>query len=131
MGMDGDFTHLRTENEAADAYEIANVQQFLKYYIINVLVFARTDIIARDVNLDSPFRVLQFHKRSLAHDAAAHDTAGDADLARFAFSVVAKVFFYFFRKCICFIFCCGIRVDTHLAQLLQAVTSYDFLFAQF
>ena len=93
------------------------------------LIFADAKVVARDIYLDAAHRVLQLDKRGLAHDAAAHDAAGDRYLAGL-FGTVDKIIFYFLRVSIYRIFGCGIGLDTHFAQLVQTVAANDLLFAQ-
>ena len=57
--MDGNLTHLRAENEAADADEVANVEQLFEYGVIQFRVrWIGADVVAGDVDLDAAGGVL-------------------------------------------------------------------------
>ena len=114
---------------AAHTDEVADIEQLLKYGIVQLLVLARTDFIACDVNLYAAVGILELGKGSLAHDAAPHDTAGHTHLA--GGCVVGKRFLDFAAVGVYRIFGRRIRLDAHVAQSLQRVAAYDFLFAKF
>ena len=129
LGVYGDFARLCAEYETADTHEVANIEQLLEYRVVQLLIFAGAKVVARDIYLDAAHRVLQLDKRGLAHDAAAHDAAGDRYLTGL-FGTVDKIIFYFLRVSIYRIFGCGIGLDAHFAQLVQTVAANDLLFAQ-
>ena len=57
--MDGDLAHLRTENEAADTDEVADVKQLFEYGVIQFRVgWIGADVVAGDVDLDAAGGVL-------------------------------------------------------------------------
>ena len=66
------------ECEALDADEVAYVEQFLEDGVVERRVALGADVVAADVYLYAARVVLQFKERGAAHDAAAHDAAGDA-----------------------------------------------------
>ena len=128
--MDTYFARLRTEDEALDADEVAQVEQAFEHRVVQFLVLTRTDVVARHVNLDAPFRVLELHEARLAHDAAAHHAPRDAHLAGLR-RIVGEFVFYVDRESIRGVSRGGIRVDAHRPEFLQRFTAVDFLFAKF
>ena len=74
-GVDGDLSHLGAEHEALHADEVAYVEEFLEYDIIELLIFAGTDVIARYIYLDTTIGILELHEGGFAHDASAHDAS--------------------------------------------------------
>ena len=124
--MDGNLTHLCTENETTDADKVTYVQEFLEHYVVHILVLLRADVIACHIDLNTALGVLKFHKRSLTHDAAAHHTAGNAYLSRLF--VILKLVFDIRAESVGGVFGSGIWVDAHIAQLLQTLASANLLF---
>ena len=53
--MNGNFAHLRTEYETFDSDKVADIEQLLENDVIQIFVFFRANVIARDVNLYSAF----------------------------------------------------------------------------
>ena len=143
--VNADFARLRAEHVAFHADEVAQVEQLLKYFIIKILVLARTDGVALYVYLNATLRVLQFGKAGLAHDTLAHDTSGDAHHpavfwgSRLAHVVAFLVFandgqILKVVDNICaprcdWKLCSRVGIDAHRAQFLQTLASADFLFA--
>ena len=127
LGVNGDFAHLCAEHKSLDADNVADVEQFLEENVVGVLVFSRTKVVAADVNLDTAFGVLQFHKRGFAHDAAAHDAAGNSHFAWLG--VVFEVFLNLFCVSCNYIFLSGIRLYSHLSEFGETVASHNLLFA--
>ena len=97
--MNGYFAHTSTEYEAFDTYKIANIEQFLEDRIVHFGLLGSIYIFAGDIDLDTSLRVLQLHKRRLAHNATAHNTPGHTDLS-FGFEVVVEIGSYIYRKSI-------------------------------
>ena len=86
LRMYGDFAHLRAEDEALDTDEVAYIEQFLEDEVVHLLLngggllafgHGCLYVIATDIDLDTPFRVLQLDERRLAHDTAGHESSGD------------------------------------------------------
>ncbi len=127
--MHRNLARLCTEHETADSDEVADVHQLLEHHIIHILILTRADVITCHIHLNTALRVLQFHKRGLAHHAAAHHTTGNAYLTRL--SIVDKFGTDICAESICGILGCRIWVDAHRTQLLQALAPADFLFTQF
>ena len=124
--MHRNLTGLGAECKSSHTDEIAYVHQFLEHLIIHVLVVARTNVVAGDINLYAAFGVLKFGKTGFAHYPTAHQPAGYAYLTRLV--PVIELILYVNGKSVCGIFCCGIRIDAHLAQFLKALASANFLF---
>ncbi len=80
--MNADFAHLRAENKAANADDVANVEQFFEDSVVHFGLRLGADVVARHIHLNAPFRVLQLDERRFAHDAAAHYSACNAHGAR-------------------------------------------------
>ena len=83
LRMNADFAHLCAENESLNADEIADIEQFLEYHIVHLLLYGRRlltfgyrclYIVSRHIHLNTAFRVLNLNERSLAHDAFGHQT---------------------------------------------------------
>lgn len=129
LGMDGDLSHLGAEYKSLDTDKVAYVEEFLEDYVIHVLVFARAKVVAAYVDLDTAVGILKLHEGGFAHDATAHDTAGDVHFT--CLGVVLEVFFDFLAVSGHWILCCRIGFNTSVAERLHAVAPYDFLFAQF
>ena len=86
LRMHGYLTHLRAENETFDTDKITDVQQFLKYHIVHLLLNSRRlltfrkrclNIITADIHLNTSFRVLQLDERCLTHDSFRHQSTCD------------------------------------------------------
>lgn len=60
--MDCDFAHLCAEYESFDSDEVAYVEEFFEYYVVEVFVFAGAEVVAGDVDLDSSLAVLEFEE---------------------------------------------------------------------
>ena len=124
--MNRDLARLRLENIAFHTYEVADVEKLLEYLIIEVLVLARANIVAGDVNLNSALAVLELHEAGLAHHAAAHDAPCDGDIALL---ILLESGYDVLRIGIHRELGCGIRVNAHVAQLLKTLSAYNLLFA--
>ena len=125
--MNGDLASLCLEHEATDADDVTDVEQFLEDRVVQVLILIRADVVASDIYLNAAFAVLELHEAGFAHDTAAHHTAGDDHLRLLT---ILEVLLY-----VCAESCYGelggrIGVDTHLAQLLQALATANFLLTQ-
>ena len=121
------FAGLSAEYIAFHAHEVANIEQFLEHSVVEFLVFTRTNLVAADIHLDTAVGILDFGKGSLTHNAAAHNTAGNAHLARLGF--IAKSRLDFIAMTSHYKFCGRIRFNTHIAQTLQRVATNYLLFA--
>ena len=126
LGMYRDFAGLSAEHKALHAHKVAYIEQFLEHYIIQVFILIGAQLVAIDIHLYATFAVLKFHKRSLTHDATAHDATCYAHLAWLG--IVAERGLHLFGVGIYLVFGCRIGLYAHLAQLVQTVTSDDFLF---
>ena len=80
LHMDGGLTHLGNKHIARYADNVADVEQALEDGIVEGLVLPGAYLVALDVELDATRVVLQLDKGGGAHDAAAHDAAGEADV---------------------------------------------------
>ena len=145
--MNTDFSRLGTEHKTLHTDEVTQVQQLLEDDVVQVFVLSGTDGVALHIHLDATLRVLQLGEGGLAHDALAHDAACNADhatvlrcggfahvVAFFIFPDDGQVLEVLYDVCaprIDGIFCGRIGVDTHLAQLLQTLTSANLLFTEF
>ena len=74
------LSDLGLERLAFHADEIPAVQELLEHVVVQPLVLSGTQLISVEVNLKRTFVVLQFGKRSLAHDATAHHPSCEFDL---------------------------------------------------
>ncbi|GFI06105.1 hypothetical protein IMSAGC006_00843 [Muribaculaceae bacterium] len=129
LGMHGDLSGAGAEHEAGDSDEVTYIEKFFEYGVVEFLVVARADVIARDVDLNTAVAVLKLDKCGLAHDAAAHDAACDSHLAGFLEGFV-EVFLYVVGMCRHDKFGCGIRLNAEIAHLLHGVSAHLFLFAE-
>ena len=120
---------LCTEHEALHTDEVTDVEEFLEYCIIEFLVLVGADLVASHVNLDTALRVLQLSEACLTHHAAAHHSSGYHHLTRLV--LVLEVGFDVSAEGVCGEFGCWIRVDTHIAEGLKALSSYNLLFTKF
>ena len=127
--MHGYLAHLGSENIAFYSDEVTDVKKFFENDIVGVLVIAGTEIVAADIYLYSSLGVLEFQKRSFAHDASAHDASGDAYFA--ARRVVIEGLFDFFRMARNRKFGGGIGVYSAPAHLVETAAAHYFLFAEF
>ena len=58
LAVYADLASLCTKHKAFDANEVANVHQLLEDYIIEVFILIGADVIASDIYLNTPFRIL-------------------------------------------------------------------------
>ena len=72
---------LGAEHIALHADEVAQVEALLEHDIVQILVLIGADSITLHIHLYASLAVLQLSKASLAHDALAHDTSGNAHIA--------------------------------------------------
>ena len=128
--MNRDFAGLCTEHETLEAYDVTDIKQFLEHHIVQVLVFARTYFVTSHIHLDTTGIVLQFDKRGLSHDAAAHYATCYTYLTLFG-CVIFEVGTDVCRGGIHRIKRCRVWFYTHLAQRGQRIAAYRFLFAKF
>ena len=75
---DGDLAGLRAEELAADADEVAGIDELLEVGVVRV-----AQGVAGEVGLDDAAAVEQLDEAGLAHDAQGDDAAGDGDLGAF------------------------------------------------
>ncbi len=80
LHMDGGLTHLGYKHIARYTDDVADVEQALEDGVVERLVLPGAYLVALDIELDAARVVLQLDKRGGAHDAAAHDAAGEADV---------------------------------------------------
>ena len=73
LRVDADLAHLRAENDAFNADDVAEVE------VLELLVGFLADIVAADVDLDLAVAVEHVGEAGLAHHAARHHAAGDGD----------------------------------------------------
>lgn len=136
--MHRDFPGLGAEHESLHPDEIADVEQLLEDSVVKLLVLARTDFVAVDVDLDSAIGVLQLHERGFAHDAATHHTAGNHYLGRLPERIPVRVGLRVTEIGLDFVSMgidrelrCGIWVNPHGTHLVERPTAYNLLLAQF
>ena len=137
---------LGTEHISLDTNKVSQVQAFLEHDIVQILVLIGTDGIPLDIYLDATFAVLQLCKTGFTHDSLAHDTACNAYIATILGCGRSRNFLpigslhcgqvnkraaYLGTPCIHRIFCSRIRVNTQVTQLLEIVSPYYLLIAQF
>ncbi len=72
------LAHPRPKHRALDADDVAEVESLLDERVVEI----GADVVAADVDLDLAARVAHVQKRSLAHDAHAHDAPGNRDAVR-------------------------------------------------
>ena len=70
--MDGHFARFGAEYKALNAQDIADIHGF------KVRVYVLAHILAAHIDLNLALAVQKMHKGGLAHNAAAHHTAGNA-----------------------------------------------------
>ncbi len=126
--MDGDFARFGAEHEALDAHEVAYVEEFLEDVVVEALVLAGADVVAAHVDLYAAFAVLELHEGGFAHDASAHDAAGNGHGARLG--IVAEILLYLGRASRHGKLFGGIRLYAAVAQRLHGTAAHHFLFAQ-
>lgn len=124
------FACIGAECKAFDADEIADVEQFLEYRVVERRIAFGTDVIAADVDLDAARMVLQLEKRRAAHDATRHDTSCNADILVFI-RLRVEMFSDFAGGGRHLVSGCGIGFDAQFAQRLQRLAPQLFLFAEF
>ena len=113
LRMDRDFACLGAEHETLDADEVAEVEEFLEYHVIEVGIVGWAYLVAGYVDLDASFGILELDERGLAHDAAAHHTTGYAHVA--LRRVVGEGVEYVGRESVGRVFGGRVGVDTHVA----------------
>ncbi len=128
--VDRDFAGLCAEHVSLDAYDVANVEQFLEHNVVEILVFSGAKLVAVKVNLDTSGGVLELHECRFTHDAACHDASGHYNLSGSGL-VVGEVGFYFIGVCVDRPHCGRIWVYAASAHLIEGVTAHDLLFAKF
>ena len=117
------FSHLRAENFAFDANEIAYVEQFLEHGVVHLFPFRQ--VVARNIYLYASAAVHKFGKRCLAHDASAHHASG-----QYHFGAVegVEIVFYVPRVVCGYEFGGRVRLYAHIAERLHCLPAYYFLF---
>ena len=129
LGVDGELAGLGVEGKALDTHDITDVQQLLEHSVVQGLVFSGANLVPFHIHLDTAFAVLQFHKGSGAHDAAAHDPAGDADILEIVFLFLIaggngrSAGIHGIQRC-------GVGVDAQLAQLAKGFPPSELLLVQ-
>ena len=73
LRVDADLAHLRAENDALDAHDVAQVK------VLELFVGFLADVVAADVDLDLPIAIEHMGETGLAHHTARHHAAGDGD----------------------------------------------------
>ena len=148
--MHTDLAHLGAENKTLNTNKITDVQQFLKDYIVHLLLHGGSylalwhrglHIVATDIYLYTTLRVLHLDERCLTHDTTRHQSTrnthgltGIPSLIAFrliAWNFIREVPFDISRITCYFILSCRIWVDAHIAHFLQTFSAYQFLFRKF
>ena len=137
-----DLTHLRAEYKTLDTDEVTDIQQFLEYHIVHLLLYGcrrlafcnrRLDVITGNIHLNTTLRVLQLDERSLTHDTLAHQSSRNAHRRTRVpcgfFVLIDEISLNIRRKTCYYIFVSRVGIDTHLAHRLQALPTNQFLFA--
>ena len=52
--MNGDFSHLGTEDETLDTDEVTDIEKLLEHFIVEFLVLTRAQVITGDIHLYAP-----------------------------------------------------------------------------
>ena len=79
--MNTDLTSLRAEHITLHTNKVSDIEKLLEHCIVHHRILRiRTKSIARHINLYTTLRIQQLHEGSFTHDAAAHDTSGNAHL---------------------------------------------------
>ena len=128
-GVDRQGAGLGDEGETLDADDVADIEEFLEDGVVQGLVFAGTDFVAFDIDLDAAAVVLQFDEGRRTHDAPAHHTAGDPDIFEVAFLRI-KTLLDVPGRCIDREFGCGIGLDAQFVKFLQRCAAAKFLFVE-
>ena len=149
--MNRNLACLGSKNKTLDADEVTDVKKFLEYFVVKVLIFSRTDLVTLNIHLNTALGVLQFRKTGLTHDAARHHSSGYHHVTRIlcrgllaygiAFLILhlLAVFIGLKRQILKILndidgesigckLCCGIWIDSHIPQLLKALSTPYFLF---
>ena len=128
MNLHGDLAGARAEHKAFHADEVAEVQVFLEEVVVHRLVLAGGDVVAADVDLLVAFPIAQHRERGLAHDADAHQTAGQGDvLLR---RIILEAGRDAFARCGNREFRRRERLDPEVTDLLKGSPAVGLLFAQ-
>src|SRR3712207_2086789 len=90
----------------------SDVEQLLENLIVEVFILARTNVIARNIDLNSAFAILKFRKAGLSHHTSAHHTAGNYHLGLL---LLAEEFFYIGRISIGWKLGGGVGINPHVA----------------
>src|SRR5690554_5759572 len=76
--MDGDLSHTRTKYGTADSDDIPNIQVLFYDLVVDAILLIRLlEIIASQIYLDMPARVLDRGKGSLPHDPQRGYSSGE------------------------------------------------------
>ena len=62
INMHRNFPNLCFENCSANSNKIANIKQFFENHIVHCFFLIGRNIISRNINLNTPFRILKFSK---------------------------------------------------------------------
>ena len=109
--------------------KVANIEQLLKYGVIECWVALRTDVVTTDIYLNTTCVVLQLEERCATHNTAAHNTTGDGyclELRWLCIELRCNL-----RSISRHIKLLGrIRVNAEVTQRLKRITAQLFLFTQ-
>ena len=125
--MDGGLTHLGDKHIARHANDVADVEQAFEDSVVEGLVLTGAYLVALDIELDTAVGVLQLDKRGGAHDAAAHDAAGDRDVLEERV-VLGELLQNVGAFAVDLIEGCGIGIDTQVLKLVERISADLFLF---
>ena len=140
LGVYRYLTGLCAEHESFNADEVTDVKQSLEGGVVDrlstLLLFCcgislagGVDIVAGDIHLYSTFGILYFCEGCLTHHTATHHTAGDTYLAWLI--LITEVITDIYTKSVGGVCGSWVRIDTHVAQLLQTLASANLLFTEF
>ena len=130
LSVHAELAGLGEEREALDTDYITYVEEFLPHGVVHSLIFIGADLVALDIDLDASAFVLQFAERSRAHNAAAHQTAGDAHFLEVSFlRIEAGLNLGGVR--VHGVKGGGVGLDSEFTEFRQRLTPDYFLFAEF
>ncbi len=130
LGVNGELARLSEEGEALDTHEVSNVQELLEHGVVQGFIFAGANFVPLYIYLNAAGVVLQLHEGGCAHDAAAHDAAGDAHILEVAFFGF-EAFCNFYGGGIDGIHRGRVRIDAQLTKFIQRLSSSELLLVKF
>ena len=128
--MNRGLAHLGDKDVTGHTDNVADVEQTFKNGVVEGLVLTGANLVALNIQLDTPVGVLQLYKRRGTHDAAAHDAASYADVLKQR--VVLRIFLEnLARLGVHLVQGGGIGINAQILQFVQRIPADLFLFGQF